>query len=174
MLISVEGVDRVGKTTFAKHLAKVTNSFLITFPNRTNLTGNIINNYLRRNIEINNKYFLNNLFSLNRWEEIDNMQKILTCGQNIIVDRYIYSGIAYSMVNGLSMKEAYAPDIGLPLPAITYYLYSTQSLTTRDKYGEERYEYPEFQLKVSEKYNEIMRDTYFKSKTEFISIKRNL
>lgn len=36
------------------------------------------------------------LFSANRWEAADSIEKTLLAGENIVCDRYAYSGVAFS------------------------------------------------------------------------------
>jgi dTMP kinase len=39
------------------------------------------------------------LFSLNRWEKREEILNSLDKGTNVIIDRYAFSGIVYSIVN---------------------------------------------------------------------------
>lgn len=40
------------------------------------------------------------LFSANRWERANNIMKLLEAGTTLIVDRYCYSGVAFSASKG--------------------------------------------------------------------------
>lgn len=45
------------------------------------------------------------LFTINRWECKKSMEQLIRDGTTIIVDRYAFSGIAYSMAKGLPVDE---------------------------------------------------------------------
>lgn len=76
----------------------------------------------------------------------------LRSGTTLVVDRYAYSGVAYTaakQVPGLTIDWCRAPDEGLPAPDVTFYLQLPQSAAgARDGFGEERYEQADFQEKV--------------------------
>jgi dTMP kinase len=93
------------------------------------------------------------LFSANRWELSSEIEAKLNAGITIILDRYIASGLAFSMAKGLGMDWSLAADKGLPSPDITFYLkMDPDHASTRGGYGAERYERLEFQRKVSTAY----------------------
>lgn len=106
-LIVFEGIDKSGKSTHSKRLVNSlqTEGYkakLMSFPDRTTNTGNLINEYLK-----NSDYNLNNqtihlLFSANRWENVDRIKALLFDGINLVIDRYSYSGIAYSVAKSIS------------------------------------------------------------------------
>ncbi|GLH10979.1 Stomatin-like protein 2 [Gryllus bimaculatus] len=120
-LIVLEGCDRVGKTTQAsKLLEKLQHrgipSQLLKFPDRSTSTGQIINSYLTRKMDLPDKT-VHLLFSANRWESEPQMKKLLNSGVTLIVDRYSHSGVAFSAAkNEMSIHWCYQPEIGLPKP----------------------------------------------------------
>ena len=71
----------------------------------------------------------------------------------MVVDRYAYSGVAYSAAKGIPGMEldwCKAPDKGLPAPDKVFYLQLDHATAAaRGGYGEERYEKQAFQEKVS-------------------------
>lgn len=61
-------------------------------------------------------------------------------GNNIVCDRYWYSGVAYSSAKGLDLEWCMAADRGLLSPDIIIYLSAApESLSKRAGYGEERF-----------------------------------
>ena len=60
------------------------------------------------------------LFSANRWEVKDSILKDLKQGTHVILDRYIWSGLAYSTALGIDYNWAASMDKGLPIPNITF------------------------------------------------------
>lgn len=73
------------------------------FPNRSTEIGKTINSYLKNSKELNDQV-IHLLFSANRWEYLKEMEDLLKAGTSLIVDRYSYSGVAYSVAKGEIMK----------------------------------------------------------------------
>ena len=111
LLIVFEGVDRAGKST---QLEKLKNYFINTkkelcsvvrFPgtvlfkvDRETKIGKEINEILKnyKSMEVRACHLL---FSLNRWEKREEMLNLLADGVNVLVDRYAFSGVVYSIAN---------------------------------------------------------------------------
>lgn len=76
----------------------------------------------------------------------------LLAGTTLVVDRYAYSGVAYSAakgVPGIDIDWCKAPDRNLPAPDLVVYLRASNAVAAaRPGFGEERYEKAEFQEKV--------------------------
>lgn len=100
--------------------------------------------------------------SLTRYHEYDHRKTIeeaLNAGKNVIVDRYSYSGVAFSSSKGLDIDWCYAPEKGLLAPDVVIYLdLSIEESQKRGEFGNERYEKVELQTKV--------RSSFHKMKTE--------
>ena len=47
---------------------------------------------------------------------------MLNQGKNVILDRYVYSGVAYSAAKGLDFNWCLTCDIGLPKPDLIFYI----------------------------------------------------
>ena len=63
------------------------------------------------------------LFSANRWEAHKGIKKKLQEGQSIVLDRYAFSGVAFTAAKGLhSVEWCKGPDTGLPKPDVVIYL----------------------------------------------------
>lgn len=160
-LILIEGLDRSGKLTQAEILASKLKADLVKFPDRLTPIGQIINRYLTdKNFDLPDQS-AHLLFSANRWERANQLEETLRSGKNVVMDRYIYSGIAYSLAKkGAEMDSydwLYGPDRGLPKPDLTLFLtISLEELSSRKGYGEERYEQIEFQKKVKKSFLKIL------------------
>ena len=77
------------------------------------------------------------------------MEARLKVGTSLIVDRYSYSGVAFSAIKGLDLSWCKAPEVGLPTLYLVLYLDITPEIAAeRGDYGEERYEQLDFQKKV--------------------------
>lgn len=85
-LIVFEGCDRAGKTTQCKKLVerlklKNINVKFMNFPNRqSEFTGKIINDYLRNKNDLSDEA-IHLLFTANRWEVKNQMEKELKAGK---------------------------------------------------------------------------------------------
>lgn len=168
-LIVFEGCDNCGKTTQSKLLVDFFKSqkesvIHLGFPNRQTNIGIIINSYLHRK-----ELFLGDvahlLFAANRFEHKDKIVSLINSGTNVIVDRYSYSGVAYSVANGLDKRWSMSTENGLPRPDIVFYMKEVadtdntgtkeNSLLKRVNFGDECYENDEFQTKVSQIFDKI-------------------
>lgn len=110
----------------------------INFPDRTTESGALINSYLQNTKEFNDET-IHLLFTLNRWEAKKSMEKMLYEGTTLIVDRYSYSGVAFSAAKGLDVEWCKAPEAGLPKPDLVLLLTMTAAaISQRGGFGAER------------------------------------
>ena len=99
-LIVFEGCDRSGKTTQVTRLVERLNkagkpAVMMRFPDRTTSIGSVINSYLGCKKELDD-HVVHLLFSANRWEVEREMVRTIMSGTSICVDRYAFSGVAFS------------------------------------------------------------------------------
>lgn len=152
-LIIFEGLDRIGKTTQSKLLFDYLSEEVdipcerLAFPNRSTQIGTLIDNYLQRKVDFDD-HTIHLLFSANRWECMESMRKKLLQGCTLIVDRYAYSGVAFSQAKGLDKKWCQSCDIGLIKPDLVLYFHREQQSNALSYTGDERYETKQFQEKV--------------------------
>ncbi|KAI5854381.1 thymidylate kinase-domain-containing protein [Tricharina praecox] len=164
-LIVIEGLDRAGKTTQCALLeSRLYNSRLIKFPDRTTPIGQVINTYLTTDSDSDSSPLLEDhaihlLFSANRWEALPSLLASLEAGETLILDRYIYSGIAFSIAKGtLGYEYARAPDVGLPSPdAVVFLDLPVDVAKGRAGFGGERYERSDVQERVRGCFDEVRR-----------------
>lgn len=157
-LIVFEGLDRSGKTTQCSLLAaKLRNNGLdvveMKFPDRTTEIGKMINAHLTNSNPNLSVQAIHLLFSANRWELSSQLERLVSDGKIVIVDRYSYSGTAFSSAKGLDLKWCQAPDVGLPEPDKVIFL-DVDEATAADRggYGEEIYETQSMQRRVREQF----------------------
>ncbi|XP_045772026.1 thymidylate kinase [Maniola jurtina] len=164
-LVVIEGVDRTGKTTQCKKLVESLRSKEIpaeytNFPNRTSEIGKVINSYLTSKKELPDEA-IHLLFSANRWEKANHLIKLLESGTTVIVDRYCFSGVAFSAAKGLDVNWCKAPDAGLPKPDKVFFLnMSLENAQKRNGFGNERYEVLDFQKKVVDAYMQLKEENW--------------
>lgn len=164
-LIVLEGLDRSGKSSQCARLL----SFLQgkgcqaegwRFPDRGTSVGQMISAYLANESELDDRT-IHLLFSANRWEKRALMERKLLGGTTLIVDRYSYSGVAFSAAKGLDIEWCKAPENGLIAPDLVVYLdVQPEKAAERGGYGGERYEKIEFQKKVGEHYYSLRDSTW--------------
>jgi dTMP kinase len=101
------------------------------------------------------------LFSANRWELASDIRAAIAEGITVIVDRYIYSGVVYSVAKdnpALTLSWARAPEVGLPRPDVVFFLeIGVEEARKRGGFGEERYEKVEMQKRVRELFEELKK-----------------
>ncbi|KAI5189666.1 dTMP kinase [Nematocida minor] len=162
LFVVIEGIDRSGKSSLARTLKNTLTEkgyrvHLISFPNRENQTGKLISSVLSGE-KVLEKEAMHLLFSANRWEDKSIIETLLSRNENagcnatpsvILCDRYILSGVSYSMANGLSEKFSFASDKGMIEPDLTLFLnVSPETAEKRAGFGVELYERRELQEKV--------------------------
>jgi dTMP kinase len=132
----------------------------IGFPRRDSSTGRMLNNYLQtkdKGADLDAKT-LHLLFAANRWESANEIYKRLLSGQDIVLDRYAFSGIAYSVAKGLDAGWCQEWEKFLPAPDVVFFLDIEPSVAAqRPGYGQERYERIEFQSRVREAFHELLQ-----------------
>lgn len=161
-LILVEGLDRTGKTTQTELLLDrlSPNVELIKFPKRDTPIGKIINEYLTNPDYVLPDQSVHLLFSANRWEVMESIINLLNQGKNVVLDRYVYSGVAYSAAKetkGMDWQWCLAPDKGLLRPDLTLFLTHSDAngQSERAGFGDERYEIQSFQDKVKREFETL-------------------
>lgn len=73
-----------------------------------------------------------------------------------MVDRYAYSGVAYSSAKGMSLDWCKLPDVGLPAADLVIFIdVPIEQGESREGFGEERYEKGEFQRIVRKRFDQL-------------------
>jgi len=141
--ILFEGGDRCGKSTQTKRLEdNLAQAGVavegIRYPNRTSTIGQMINNYLASEAEMDDRT-IHLLFSANRWEANKMIQTRLEEGCTLICDRYAYSGAAFTSAKGYDLEWCKNPDRGLPKPdAVIFLDMPIEEAAKRGDFGGER------------------------------------
>jgi len=166
--IVFEGLDRSGKTTQCSMLFNHLQSqnipaTLLRFPDRTTVPiGQMLDSYLQNKTEMQDEV-AHLLFSSNRWENRNKILELLSSGKTLLVDRYAYSGVAFSVAKGLDLKWCLAADRGLPAPDLVFLLDLTvDDAAKRGGYGSERFETVQFQRNVFSVYHNHLRGPNWK------------
>ncbi|XP_004868555.1 thymidylate kinase isoform X2 [Heterocephalus glaber] len=140
-LIVLEGVDRAGKSTQSRKLVSALcaaghRAELLCFPERSTEIGKLLSSYLEKKSELED-HSVHLLFSANRWEQVPLIKEKLRQGVTLVVDRYAFSGVAFTSAKELQLADA----------------------STRGEFGRERYEEKTFQERVLGSFQQLMRDS---------------
>ncbi|EPX71734.1 thymidylate kinase Tmp1 [Schizosaccharomyces octosporus yFS286] len=173
-LVVIEGLDRSGKSTQCQLIlenlqAKGKKVQLYKFPDRSTAIGKKIDAYLKETSQLSDQV-IHLLFSANRWELIDDIKSKIQSGVTCVLDRYAFSGIAFSAAKGLNWEWCKSPDRGLLRPDLVIFLHvSPEIAAKRGQYGEERYENIEMQKMVEKNFERIQRE-YTEEKLSFVTL----
>lgn len=157
-----EGVDKSGKTTqaaiFANGLrAEGYEVVEMRFPDRTTPTGEVIDRYLKSSTKMTPEQ-QHLIFSANRWEMQKTIREHLDAGKFVVCDRYLHSGVAYSMVHGCPEHLLANADKGLIMPDLVFYLTASPEVQRRRTVGKlEVTENADFQAQVRLAYPEAFK-----------------
>ncbi|VDM36971.1 unnamed protein product [Toxocara canis] len=172
-LIVFEGCDRAGKSTQALRMVRRIQAHgeaaeLIAFPDRSSDLGKFIDQYLKGEVEMGPRE-AHLVFAANRQALVETMREKLLHGTHLVVDRYTYSGIAYTLAKGsldsfcgishghftshncldVSLEWAKMHDIGILKPdRVFYFDLSPDEARKRSGFGDERLEAYDYQCTV--------------------------
>lgn len=135
LLISFEGIDGCGKSTHARMLVDHLNTgpssellpraVYMSFPDRTTPSGQRIDAHLKGTDPVDDPDELYELFVENRAEKQYAIKRELARGVVVVLDRYIHSGVAYSVATGgLDMAECFEEEDEFVKPDLTFLLIS--------------------------------------------------
>lgn len=125
-IIAVEGIDQSGKRTQTLRLARRLGRSgfrvkTVSFPIYESLSGRLIELYLKGEQKYSAQA-LHMLYSLNRWENQEQVKGSARQADFLIADRYIPSNLAYGVAKGLNLKWLLNLDTGLPEPDLVIVL----------------------------------------------------
>lgn len=166
MIITFEGIDQSGKETQSKMLTGRLRDLGYSvghmyFPDYETPIGREIRAFL----DGKNDYspmVRQMLYAVNRYEMLDNIEKMLEEKDFVIADRYIPSGLAYGVVNGIDAKWASSLESYLPQPDIVVVL-DISSEVSRNRKSEEKRDVYEKSYDFLDK----VRNTYLELAKEF-------
>lgn len=159
-MIVFEGVAKSGVATqimlLKKYLEKTGREIVIfKFPDKSAETSKYAIDYLE-NSKTFDSHIVHLLFGLNRWEKKTEIEEAINAGKIILVNRYIYSGAAHSMIKGLDKNWCLTMDTGLPIPDIVVYLdVDMKTLQQRPNFGNKQWENSQFQNKLIQMYSQL-------------------
>lgn len=168
--IVIEGIDGSGKSTLAARLVayfdeRKVDAVPYKFPDRSTPVGQLLDTYLTgKDGEAvgwsADRHAVHLLFAANRRERSQDILASLHHGITVICDRYVHSGLAYSLANGLDEAWCLPVDNGLPAPDLVLYLSAdVGAAAKRAGFGAERYENKKFQGQVKMQYARLFDES---------------
>jgi len=168
-LAVLEGGDGSGKTEQSARLveslrARGRDVKAFAFPVRTTTVGQLIDSHLRGERKFLPRV-LHLLFAANRWEMAERIERALAKGCDVVLDRYHYSGAAYTLALdcGADMDWITAADADLPQADAVFFLRCPpeQALkrTAARRGAAEIYDRIEMQGKVAENFCTLLART---------------
>ena len=147
IIISFEGIDASGKNTQSRLLYDWLNTRFhakaeyLSFPDYSTSTGQEIRNFLhgKREYNLEARHLL---YSANRYELKETIEKWLYEKKIIVINRYCESNLAYGAANGLPLS--WLEQVESRMPQANYIVYlmiapeiSRTRRTNRDRYEED-------------------------------------
>ena len=160
-IITFEGIDQSGKETQSKRLTEklISEGYKVShmyFPNYDTSIGKEIRAFLDGKKKMSPE-LRQMLYATNRYEKMEEIIFEMEQCDFLVIDRYVSSGIAYGLVNGLDYKWALALEEKLPQPDFVILMDISTEVSRKRKGDDEKDEY-EKRLDFLEK----VRDAYLK------------
>ena len=117
-IVVIEGMDKAGKTTQSRVLVSALRNkgklcASLDFPNYSTPIGREIKSFLdgKRDYPDETKLML---LSANRWERKETIDRMLSNGTILVMNRYYHSNLAYGVSKNLELDWLMTLDRGLP------------------------------------------------------------
>ena len=153
-IITIEGADGTGKDTVINILhEKYPDSYIARFPDRSNISGNIINKILKKEIAFPDSLAFQSLMLVNKIEtllSIDNNKKINP--KLFFFCRYYESAMIYGLNDGIQPDYSFTINSVLPKSEMTFILDGKKYRTDN-----EHYEQTEIQKSIAKNYRILAR-----------------
>jgi dTMP kinase len=107
-LIALEGIDGSGKGSQARRLlAGIPGAILLTYPDKNWAVGKVIASFLSKKVKLSPAHqFLLYLSDIHKDQET--IRLMLQEGKTVILDRYLFSTLAYQDASGFEMEQGMA------------------------------------------------------------------
>ncbi|KAH8859257.1 Thymidylate kinase [Schistosoma japonicum] len=170
LFVVFEGVEKCGKNTQSEllqdALTQITGkqALLIHFPDKSTPVGKLLAEYFdgKLQLELHASHLLH---IANRWERQDEISNALKAGISVVVDRYSYSGIAYTAAKFHPLSDAdwkwcRSVEYGLLQPDFIFCLAPENfaEISVRDSSGGNKFETMDFQKRVLTYFGRLSRE----------------
>ncbi len=143
-MISFEGIDASGKNTQSRLLynwlkTRGIRAEYLSFPDYSSSIGKEISAFLS-GIKSYGPEARHMLYSINRYEHKDQIERWLGDLKIVIINRYCESNIAYGVASGLSMEWLGQIESRMPQSNYIFFLKATSELSKRRKSSRDKFE----------------------------------
>ncbi|MGI0084777.1 MAG: dTMP kinase, partial [Nitrososphaerales archaeon] len=144
LLISFEGIDASGKNTQSRLLynwlkTRGIRAEYLSFPDYSSSIGKEISAFLS-GIKSYGPEARHMLYSINRYEHKDQIERWLGDLKIVIINRYCESNIAYGVAGRLSMEWLSQIESRMPQSNYIFFLKATSELSKRRKSSRDKFE----------------------------------
>jgi len=169
-LICFEGIDGSGKGTQVRAMRRrMPGSVLFTYPDKNWPIGSIISSFLEKKVSLSPaQQFLLYLADIHKDQE--KIRLMLESGKTVILDRYIFSTLAYQGASGFEIQrgEGIAKELGFIPPDITFLIDidpKTSVLRKRKQNKSlERFEKQRFLTRARKNYLSLTKEKFLSKK----------
>jgi dTMP kinase len=144
VLISFEGIDAAGKNTQSRMLFDYfrrsgTPSEYISFPDYSTPIGQEIRGFLehKRDYNLESRHLL---YAENRYEHKEQIERWISQGRIVVINRYTESNLAYGGANGLPLEWLAEIESRMPKADYVFYLKLSPEVSAARKRNRDRYE----------------------------------
>lgn len=165
-LISFEGIDASGKDTQSRLLynwlrSKSVQAEYLSFPDYSTVIGGEIRAFLsgRKSYGLEARHML---YSTNRYEHKDQIERWLSDLKIVIVNRYCESNIAYGVASGLSLEWLRQLESRIPQSNYIFLLKASTELSKRRKFDRDKFEADyDYLTRVSKVYEALAENPHW-------------
>lgn len=153
-IYTIEGGDGCGKDTCVDLLhKKYPDSYIVRFPDRSNITGHVINKILTKQTPFPDPYAFQSLMLTNKIETLINIQKDKNIDpKRFFFCRYYESAMVYGLNDGIPVVLSQELNSVLPKSEMTFILDGKKY-----RADNEHYEQTEVQENLSRNYKTLAR-----------------
>lgn len=153
-IITLEGADGTGKDTVTDILQiKYPNSYVVRFPDRTNITGNVLNRILKKEIPFPYPLAFQSLMMTNKVETLINIDNNKCIKPKLFFFcRYYESAMVYGLNDSIPADLSYIINSVLPKSEMTFVLDGKKYRTDN-----EYYEQTDVQINLTRNYRILSR-----------------
>lgn len=154
-IITLEGADGTGKDTVTDILQiKYPNSYVVRFPDRTNITGNVLNRILKKEIPFPHPLAFQSLMMTNKVETLINIDNNKCIKPKLFFFcRYYESAMVYGLNDSIPADLSYIINSVLPKSEMTFVLDGKKYRTDN-----EYYEQTDVQINLTRNYRILSRE----------------
>jgi dTMP kinase len=186
-IIVIEGIDGAGKATQVKLLkqelekaGKKVSTY--SYPDYSSVYGERIKSFLYKKIDINvDELFL--LYQIDMVKDRSRILKAIEEEQYVVMDRYVFSTIAYQSAGGFDYETAkkLVKFIGMPVPDVVFYVDISADISMyrkekqKGKIDIDKFESNKsFLSRVSSYYKKLLDENFYSKKWERIDGNLNI